>query len=367
MIFLGAKTIKSISDTCYGHRIGFIDPNMFDMKKALLILLPLTLTLACNRSTLPAIAPDVITEFTLNDTDDPAIWIHPEDASKSIVFGTDKDTQGAIYAFDLEGKIVEAMTIRGIQRPNNVDVAYGFRVNDSTYTDVLVFTEREKQQLRMYAIPEMKPLDQGGFPVFEDAPIPEQRLPMGIALYTSPIDSSLYAIVGRKSGPLEGYLYQYRFSADSLGVRSDFVRKFGKFSGEKEIEAIAVDDEKGFVYYSDEGVCIRKYHAEPNMGNNEISCFGGEHFLADIEGIAIATYNTGEGYLIVSNQQKGEFNIFSRNTNEFVKALNLSTMETDGCEVVTVPLNDTFAHGLFVAMNDEKNFYFYDLGKLGLE
>jgi len=35
--------------------------------------------------------------------------------------------------------------------------------------------------------------------------------------------------------------------------------------------------------------------------------------------------------------------------------------------VVTVPLNDTFPNGMFVAMNDEKNFYFYDLGKLGLQ
>ena len=89
--------------------------------------------------------------------------------------------------------------------------------------------------------------------------------------------------------------------------------------------------------------------------------------MADIEGIAIATYENGDGYLIVSNQQKGEFNIFSRNANQFVKAVNLSTTETDGCEVVTVPLNNTFTNGLFVAMNDEKNFYFYDLGKLGLK
>ncbi len=337
------------------------------MKKVLLVLLLITFAIACNRSKLPAIAPDVITEFTLNDTDDPAIWIHPDDTSKSIVFGTDKESNGAIYAFDLNGKILEDKTIRNIERPNNVDIEYGFQLNDSTLTDVLVFTEREKQQIRMFSIPDMKPLDKGGFPVFEDESVIAHRLPMGVALYKSPKDSHVYAIVGRKTGPSDGYLYQYRFSSDSLGVTSDLVRKFGKFSGEKEIEAIAVDDEKGFVYYSDEGVCIRKYYAEPSKGNEEISCFGGEYFMADIEGIAIATYENGDGYLIVSNQQKGEFNIFSRNANQFVKAVNLSTTETDGCEVVTVPLNNTFTNGLFVAMNDEKNFYFYDLGKLGLE
>lgn len=322
---------------------------------------------ACNQSKLPAIPPDIITDFTLNDTDDPAIWINPTDTSQSIVFGTDKETNGAIYAFDLNGKVIEDKTIRNIERPNNVDVEYGFQVNDSTTTDILVFTEREKQQIRLFSVPDMKPLDKGGFPVFEDEELIENRLPMGISLYKSPKDSTIYAIVSRKTGPKEGYLYQYALSADSLGVASNLVRKFGSFSGVKEIEAIAVDDSNGFVYYSDEGICIKKYHAEPNMGDEELACFGGEYFLEDIEGIAIASYPNSSGYLIVSNQQKGEFNVFSTKDDSFIKALNLTTKETDGCEVVTVPLNEQFPNGLFVAMNDEKNFYFYDLGKLGLE
>lgn len=337
------------------------------MKKILFILGMVLWTMACNRSKLPAIPPNIITEYTLNDTDDPAIWVHPEDPSKSIVFGTDKETNGAIYAFDLSGKIIEAKTIRGIERPNNVDIEYGFRLNDSTQTDILVFTEREKQQIRMFAVPEMKPLDGGGFPVFTDEEVRGNRLPMGISLYKSPKDGTVYAIVGRKTGPENGYLYQYELRGNRTGIQANLVRKFGSFSGQKEIEAIAVDDEEGFIYYSDEGVCIKKYYAEPSMGDKEISCFGGEHFLEDIEGIAIATYPNGEGYLIVSDQQLGQFNVFSRKDNVFVKAMNLTTHETDGCEVVTIPLNSTFSHGLFVAMNDQKNFYFYDLGKLGLK
>ena len=323
-------------------------------------------TISCNQSKLPAIEPDVITEFTVNDTDDPAIWVNPMDPSKSIVFGTDKETNGSIYAFDLDGKIIEQKTIRNIARPNNVDVEYGFKLNDSTVTDILVFTEREKQQIRMFSVPDMKPLDGGGFPVFKDEKLQINRLPMGVSLYKSPIDSTVYAIVGRKNGPSDGYLYQYMLKADSINVKATLVRKFGSFSGQKEIEAIAVDDERGFVYYSDEGVCIKKYYAEPSMDTKEISCFGGEYFMEDIEGISIATYPRGKGYLIVSNQQQGEFNIFSRKDNSFIKAVNLTTLETDGCEVVTVPLNTTFSKGLFVAMNDEKNFYFYNLEKLGL-
>ncbi|WP_282112159.1 phytase [Maribacter stanieri] len=337
------------------------------MKNISYLLVLTIVMISCRQSRLPKIIPDVITEFTLNDTDDPAIWVNPKNPAESIVFGTDKKTNGAIYAFDLNGKIIQDKTIRDIQRPNNVDIEYGFQLNDSTVTDILVFTEREKQQIRMFSVPDMMPLDGGGFKVFEDEELEENRLPMGVSLYKSPKDATVYAIVGRKTGPADGYLYQYALNADSLGVSSNYVRKFGKFSGVKEIEAIAVDDENGFVYFSDEGVCIKKYHADPSMGNEEISCFGGEYFDEDIEGIAIASYTDGHGYLIVSNQQKGEFNIFDRETNAYINAVNLSTTETDGCEAVTVPLNDTFKNGLFVAMNDEKNFYFYDLKRLGLQ
>ncbi len=334
------------------------------MRYASLWIISVLFIASCGQgSNLPPLVPDVITEKTPNDTDDPAIWVNPEDASKSIVFGTDKETNGAIYAFDLNGKIIPEKTIRNVQRPNNVDVEYGFQLNDSTVVDILVFAEREKQQIRMYAIPDMRPLDSGGFPVFEDEADVANRLVMGIALYKSPKDSTTYAIVSRKTGPSGSYLYQYRLVSDSIGVSANLVRKFGSFSGKAEIEAIAVDDEKGYIYYSDEGVCIKKYHAEPKDGDDEISCFGGEYFLEDIEGIAIANYPDGKGYLIVSDQQRGQFNIFSRSNNEFIKAANLSTTETDGCDVVTTGLGETFPDGLFVAMNNERDFYMHNLGK----
>ena len=244
---------------------------------------------------------------------------------------------------------------------------YGLRLNDSTTVDILAFTERERNQIRLFSLPEMRPLDQGGFQVFEDEKSLEHRLPMGIGLYKSPKDGSIYAVVGRKSGPEKDYLYQYKLVVDSSEtVQLKRVRKLGNFSGNKEIEAIAVDDENGFIYYADEGVCLRKYYAEPEMGSDEIDCFGGEHFASDIEGIAIAKTSTDAGFLIVSDQQRGQFNIFTRQDNTFVKAINLGTQETDGCEVVTIKLNPTFSKGLFVAMNDERNFYFYDLAKLNL-
>jgi 3-phytase len=318
----------------------------------------------CNRSQLPVLPAEIITEKTIHDTDDPAIWVNREAPSKSLVFGTDKETDGAVYAYDLKGRIQEDKTIRGLRRPNNVDVEYGLMLKDSVVTDFLVVTERERQQIRIFSVPDMQPLDGGGIPVFADEPDLQKRLPMGVAVYKSPESGAIYVIVGRKSGPESGYLYQYAIRPGMGHVSLEFVRKFGQFSGVKEIEAIAVDDELGYVYYSDEGVCIRKYHAEPEAGDREVACFGGAYFEEDIEGIAIARMTDRSGYLLVSNQQLGEFNIFDRETNEFVKAVNLGTVETDGCAAATESLGEAFPNGLFVAMNDDRTFHFFDLARI---
>ncbi len=320
---------------------------------------------ACKQaSKLPAIQPDIITEKTANDSDDPAIWVNKTNPNESIVFGTDKETNGGIYAFNLDGKIITDKCIKNIKRPNNIDLAYDFQLNDSTKTDVIIFTERELQQIRMFSVPDMNPIDNGGFKVFTDTTIPEHNLPMGVALYKSPTTQKLFAIVSRKTGPKKNYLYQYEISSTSNKPTCTLIRKFGSFSEKKEIEAVAVDNELGYIYYSDEQHGIRKYYADPEKGNKEIALFGGEKFTEDIEGIAIVKTGKSSGYIIISNQQKGEFNIFDRKTNAFIKAVNLSTTETDGCEATTIPLGTKFPNGLFVAMNDNKDFYFYDLKKI---
>ena len=333
-------------------------------KQVLLILLS-TWFISCGNP-LPEISPKVITQKTPHDTDDPAIWLNKVNPKSSIVFGTDKDeVNGGVYAFDLNGDIIKEKSITGLSYPNNVDVAYDFKLNDSTKTDIIMFTEREKNQIRLFSVPDIIELDGGGFPVFEDENTVENRRPMGIAIYTN-AEGKHYAIISRKEGPLENYLYQYEIVSDSLEIRAQLVRKFGNFSGKKEIEAIAVDNELGYVYYSDEMHCIHKYYADPSKGNEEISCFGSEYFSRDIEGIAIVKFSESSGYLIVSDQQSHGFSVFDRKTNKFVKRLNLGTVETDGCDVITSNLGPQFPNGLFVSMTDSKEFYFHDLSDLNL-
>lgn len=305
--------------------------------------------------------PVVTTDTVNHDTDDPAIWINPSDPAKSLIVGTDKDSDGALFVFNLEGKIVNKVS--GLKRPNNVDIAYGLQLNGQS-VDIAVVTERETSKLRVYQLPEMKAIDNGGIPVFDGE---TEKSPMGIALYTAP-DHTIYAVVGRKNGPSGSYLWQYKLGDNGKGkVGGTVMRKFGTYSGKKEIESIAADNESGFIYYSDEQNGVHKYYAEPAKGDQELALFATKGFVGDHEGISIYKTGKGSGYILVSNQQKNTFMVYPRegtakNPNEhlLIAEIPVSTLESDGSEVTNVNLGPKFPKGIFVAMSNGKVFHYYD-------
>ncbi|WP_423735540.1 phytase [Chitinophaga caseinilytica] len=303
-----------------------------------------------------AVKPIVVTDPVAHDTDDPAIWINRADTMQSLVFGTDKDSDGALYAFDLDGKIVRKS--EPLKRPNNVDIAYDLLLA-GTPTDIAVVTERETRKVRIFRLPGLQPIDNGGIPVFAGE---AQADPMGVAIYTRPTDSAIFVIVGRKEGPAEGYLWQYRLQDDGKGqVKANLVRKFGKYSGKKEIEAIAVDNTLGHVYYSDETVGVRKYFADPDRKDDrELGFFGQQGFASDHEGISLYPERDSTGCLLVSNQQANSFMIFRREgKNDFVGEVPVSTIESDGSEITPVTFGGKFPGGLFVAMSNGRVFHYY--------
>jgi 3-phytase len=330
----------------------------------MLLLLPLT---GCDdqlaKPAANALQPLVITEQTLHDTDDAAIWIHPTDPLRSLVLGTDKDTDGSLYVFDLGGKIVQR--VGDLQRPNNVDVATDFQLGGRR-VDIAVVTERERQRLRVFTLPDMKSADNGDLVLFGGD---TTRAPMGVALYRRSKDGALFAIVSGKTGPAESYLAQYLLEDDGCRkVKITRVREFGRYSGRNEIEAIAVDAELGYVYYSDEGFGIRKYHADPDTpdAGRELAVFGTTGFAGDHEGISISRKSDGTGFLIVSDQQANRFQIFPReglpgqpHEHPVVGAFDVAAIESDGSEVTSVALGEKFPEGLFVAMSNGRVFHYY--------
>ena len=136
--------------------------------------------------------------------------------------------------------------------------------------------------------------------------------------------------------------------------------------------AIAVDNELGYVYYSDENYGIRKYHADPLQedADEQLAVFGLDGFAEDREGISIYKRPDGTGYLLVSDQQANLFNIYPREgdggnplQHSLLASVPLSTVESDGSDITAVSLPG-FEGGVFVAMSTDRTFHFYALSDL---
>jgi myo-inositol-hexaphosphate 3-phosphohydrolase len=306
--------------------------------------------------------PIVISDTTPNDTDDPAIWYNKLDPEKSLILGTDKgDSTGGIFVFDLKGKLNTSLSIYGLSRPNNIDIEYGFKYNGNL-TDIAVFTERGRDMIRVISLPDCKFIDNGGIPVFVGDSL---RSPMGIGLYKDK-KNDVFAFVGRKAGPAEGYIFQYKLISNDSNVIAQKIRSIGKYSGKKEIESIVVDDELGFLYFSDETVGIRKYYADAEKGNQELALFAQTGVTGDHEGLSIYKMDNGQGYIVLSDQKANKFQVFTRNgtkdnpnNHQLIRIVKAQTKDSDGSDILNLPLGSAFPGGIFVAMSSDKTFQFY--------
>ena len=178
-----------------------------------------------------------------------------------------------------------------------------------------------------------------------------------------------------KEGPRDGYLWQYRL-VDAGGGRigATFVRRFGTFSGttvreENEIEAVAVDDALGYVYYADEADGIHKWHADPEHPDaaRELAHFARTGFRGDREGIAIYALRDGTGYIVGTDQidEDSEYHVYARegapanphDHSREVAVLRGGADATDGIEISSSALGPGLPGGVLIAMNSEpRNF-----------
>ena len=317
---------------------------------------------------LVAVVTPVRASATLaHDPDDPSIWVHPTAPERSLVLGTVKVAapDGGVAVFGLDGTLRQLVT--GIDRPNNIDVEYGFALGGRAI-DIAVVTERYQRRLRVFNIASDGSgiSDLGVVPVLEGQ-AGEAGAPMGIGLYRRPRDGAVFAIVAPKTGPADGYLWQYRLQDAGGGkLAAVAVRRFGRFGGSGEIEAVAVDDEAGHVYYADENNGVHKWHADPDHegAGTELAHFARDGFSGDREGLAIYTGRGGAGYIVATDQLpvNSGYHLYRRETPDHaaVRVFAGGADSTDGIEVTSRDLGPEFPGGLFVAMNSRaRNFLFY--------
>lgn len=88
----------------------------------------------------------------LGDSDDPAIWIHPKDTDKSLVFATLKD--GGLAVLDLTGTLLDKILPApfGDIRYNNVDIVYAYKMGGGLIVDLVVASDRQNDSLAIWKI-----------------------------------------------------------------------------------------------------------------------------------------------------------------------------------------------------------------------
>jgi len=314
----------------------------------LVALLAVVLAVAAAQIVIRDIQPVLSTPQDLNETDDPAIWLHHRNPANSLILGTIKTErpQGALAVYDLQGKQLERHG--GLDMPNNVDVL----------GDDGIVTQPALHSVRTFQMRVQAPhLAWGNTVEVFRGESADWREPMGVALYRRSRDGARYAILSRAGGPKHNFLWEYKI--DSAGFTK--VRAFGEFSGLGDVEAVAVDHGNELVYYSDERCCVRVYRADPDAAGAgvEIARFATKGFKGDREGIAIT-----DKYIIVTDQisPRSEFHVFDKTTYREVAIWRGVARQTDGIAATSVPLGPRFPRGILVAMHEGgRNFQFYGL------
>jgi 5'/3'-nucleotidase SurE len=319
---------------------------------------------------------DGLSRFVTGDADDPAVWIDPRNSGNSLILASLKN--GGLVTLDLDGTIVQDLTARpyGSLRYNNVDVLYNFKLGNQT-VDLAVATDRQNDTLAIFKIdPTTRQLvevtDPSTAKIFQAAPFAapysaSSISAYGLALYRSPVSGDHYAFTSRRT---TGDVAQLKLVDKGNGkIGYELVRNFTVPSptttgATPQTEGMVADQETGQLYIGQEDVGIWKYDAEPNGRStglliDKVKAEGGKNLTNDVEGLTIYYGKNGTGYLLASSQGDNTFAAYAREgSNNFIGRFGVgnngsidSVQESDGAEVINVPLGANFPNGLFITQD----------------
>ncbi len=308
-----------------------------------------------------------------SDSDDPAIYIHPDDVEQSLVITALKN--GGLAVYNLDGEEIQKIVPDDI-RYNNVDLVYGFNLDGETI-DIAVVSDRRNDTLVIFKIdPTTQQLtDITSTNILETifGVDDGEATAYGLATYTSPVTGEVYTFVSQADGD---QIAQLELTSDGQGnITAEIVRTLsvpipdGGEVEDAQVEGMVVDRELGYLYVGQEEFGIWKFYAEPDSSDTgtivdtvkEIN--PDSNLTADVEGLTIYYGEDGRGYLLASSQGNSSFAVYDRQgSNTYLDSFVVgetpplirgeggidSVEESDGADIINVALGDKFPNGLLV-------------------
>ena len=223
---------------------------------------------------------------------DPAIWVHPQYPSQSLVLGA--RTGGGLAWYGLDGRRLGAF--EGPDACATADVAYRWRLGDREVDVVAATTASDEPDLVVWSIdPEPRVLELVGRAAVGrsgDAGVG------ALTLHRRVRDGALFAFTGNDAGRVE----QHRLDGASGALEASLVRTFevgGAVSG------LVADDERGAVFVAVAGSGVWRVGAEPDApatprDRARVLTLGTPGLGAGIGGMALYAARGGRGFLLVA-------------------------------------------------------------------
>src|SRR5436190_5257666 len=131
------------------------------------------------------------------------IWLHPSDASLSLIIGSDKKAN-KLFVYDLEGKTIQTIPA---EQPGNIDVRYRFPLRNQL-VDLVAFNQRDGSRIVVYKVDaptrQLQRVDDGAIRTGNN---------YGGTLYRSPRTGRFYFVITSEKGDIE----QYELADDGAG------------------------------------------------------------------------------------------------------------------------------------------------------
>ncbi|NHZ78616.1 phytase [Massilia sp. CCM 8695] len=276
--------------------------------------------------------------------DDPAIWVHPGDATRSRVLGTNKK-QG-LMVYDLQGRQQQFLDVG---RLNNVDLRQGVNM-DGKVLDLAVASQRDDNSVVLFGVDadgkvaELARFATGFSEVY------------GICLF-QPRSGGLDVIVNDKGGAFR----QFRIASSGGRWSGKLAREF---KVDSQPEGCVADDrnERLFIGEEKRGVWTLAARADQPAARKMVLAVGRD-LHADVEGMAL--YEGAKGaYLIVSSQGDSSYVVLDaaapyKVRGRFKVGFNVAegidgTSDTDGLDVTSKNLGGPYAQGMLVIQDGYK-------------